>query len=97
LEKKEEKMSSIIKVPNDTMMDYDYIAFSFRDKHSYEDFGIYRVSDGNTGYNENLTGTLSDKTVDIPGLDGGYYFGTQHKTKVFNIKFAFDNLTESRL
>jgi hypothetical protein len=90
-------MSSIVEVPQNTDMDYDYIAFSFDGKHSYEDFGIYRVSDSKEGYNENLTSVMIDKTVEVPGSDGQFYFGTQHKNRVFNIKFAFDNLSEEKL
>lgn len=90
-------MSTIVKVPNNTNADYDFIAFSFKGKHSYEDFGIYRVSDDNSGYNEDLTVTITGKTADITGADGQYYFGAQHKNKIFNIKFAFDGLTENKL
>jgi hypothetical protein len=75
LEEKE-KMESIIKVPRDTRADYDYIAFSFDGKHSYEDFNIYRVSDGNDGYSESLVSAISDKSIEIPGMDGQYFFGT---------------------
>ena len=90
-------MPSIVQVPRDRKADYDYIAFSFDGLHSYEDFGIYRVSEGNNGYNENITSVLTDKTADVVGADGQYFLGTQHKNRVFNIKFAFDNLTESKL
>jgi hypothetical protein len=39
-------MSTIVKVPNNTSIDYDFIAFSFKGKHSFEDFGIYRNDAG---------------------------------------------------
>ena len=90
-------MPTIVKVPNNVNADYDYIAFSYKGKHSYEDFGIYRVSDGTDGYNNELVTTLTDKTAEVPGMDGQYYFGTQCKNKVFNINFAFDSLTEEKL
>ena len=90
-------MSRVVKVPKDNMADYDFIAFSFGGLHSYEDFGIYRISDGKDGYNENLGPTMQDKTIDVPDGDGQYFFGTLHKTKTFNINFAFDNLTEQKL
>ncbi len=90
-------MASIINAPKDRTADYDYIAFSFNGKHSFEDFGIYRTSDSNSGYNETLTRTMTDKTAEVPGMDGQYYFGTQHKNKTFTVKFAFDNLTEEKL
>ena len=83
-------MASIINAPKDRTADYDYIAFSFNGKHSFEDFGIYRTSDSNSGYNETLTRTMTDKTAEVPGMDGQYYFGTQQKNKTFTVKFAFD-------
>jgi hypothetical protein len=84
---------SIVKVPKDSSMDYDYIAFSFKGKHSFEDFGIYRTSDGDR-YNEELMPTAQDVTAEVPGGDGMYYFDTKHKQKVFNISFAFEGLAE---
>ena len=88
---------SIIKTPKNGTYDYDYIAFNFRGKHSYEDFGIYRVSDNNNGYADIWNATLKDTTSEVEGMDGQYFHGTQHKTKTFSIKIAFDNLTENQL
>jgi hypothetical protein len=90
-------MASIVKVPKNNTADYDFIAFSFDGKHSIEDFGIYRVSDGNTGYNIDLSLSSEDKTATVPGMDGKYYFGTQKKEKIFNIKIAFDEVTEHKM
>lgn len=87
---------SIVKVPRDKIADYDFIAFSFNGKHSYEDFGIYRVADGER-YNIELNPQMNDKTAEIPGLDGMIYYGNNYKSRVFNINFAFDNLTEDKL
>jgi hypothetical protein len=67
--KEEINMSTIVKVPQYLNTDYDFIAFSFNGKHSYEDFGIYRISDGSR-YNENLIPTLTDKIADAPGGNG---------------------------
>jgi hypothetical protein len=79
MREKEEIMAvSIVKVPSDDALGLDFLAFSFNGKHSWDDFGIYRVSDGNR-YNENLSPTLTDKTAEVPGGDGMYYFGTYHK------------------
>jgi predicted phage tail component-like protein len=89
-------MASIVKVPKDNIADYDFIAFSFDGLHSYEDFGLYRTSDGDR-YNENLAPQMTERTADNPARDGQYYFGTQHKQRVFDIKFAFENLTEAKL
>lgn len=86
---------SIVKIPR-VKRDYDFIAFSFKGKHSYEDYHIYRVSDGSR-YNENITPTLTDKTADVPGGDGMYFFGTECKQRNFTINFAFCDLTEREI
>ena len=69
---------SIVKSPQTSGADYDYIAFSFKGLHSFEDFGIIRTSDGSR-YNENLAPELQDKSADFPNGDGMMYFGTYHK------------------
>lgn len=86
---------SIVKIPR-VQRDYDFIAFSFKGEHSYEDHHIYRVSDGSR-YNENITPTLTDKTADVPGGDGMYFFGTECKQRNFTINFAFCDLTEREI
>lgn len=86
----------IVYTPKDPNFDYDYVAFSFNGKNSYDDFGIYRVSEGSK-YNLSLIPELSDKTAEAIGSDGDYYFQTWHKKKVFNINFAFDKMTEAKL
>lgn len=73
----------------------DFLAFAFGDFVSSNE-GIIRTSDGDR-YNINLVPPMQDKTADVPGGDGQYYFGTTHKPKVFNISFAFDNLTKEGL
>jgi hypothetical protein len=37
---------------------------------------------------------MQDKTVQIPGGDGTYYFGSYYTQRQFTIPFAFDGLTE---
>ena len=73
---------SIVKTPTlrdkEGVIDYDYIAFSFKGLHSYDDFNIYRTSDGDR-YNEELMPTAQDVTAEVPGGDGMYYFDTKHK------------------
>ena len=86
-------MESIVKVPSVTG-DMDFLAFSFNGLHSWDDFRIIRTSDGNR-YNDNLAPTIQDKTAEVPGGDGMYYFSTTHKQKDFNISFAFDNMSEA--
>ena len=85
-----------IKTPNNTQMDYDFIAFCFNGKNSVDDFKIYRVSEGDR-YNVELTPTTNDITAEAPSVDGMYFFKAVHKQKVFNISFAFDSLTEVKL
>lgn len=75
--------------------DFDFIGFTYNGKHSYNDFGIYRTSDGSR-YNDILIPQLSDKTIDVPGREGQYFFNSQHKTKQFNLSIAFDSLTEQQ-
>lgn len=82
--------------PND-----DFIAFAFGDFNSKTielgtDQCVYRTSDGDR-YNSNLSPQLTDITADAPSGNGQYFFGSYHKTKVFDINFAFDNLQESGL
>jgi predicted phage tail component-like protein len=78
------------------MADWDYIGFTYNGKHSVRDLKIYRTS--NSGrYDDNLTAAMTDKTVDVPGSDGQYYFGTTFKNRTFTVPYAFDNLTESDL
>ena len=71
----------------------DFIGFTYNGYHSVRDLHIYRTSNGSR-YDENLTATMTDKTADVPGGDGQYYFGTTKKNKVFNVPYAFDALTE---
>jgi predicted phage tail component-like protein len=78
------------------MADMDFIGFSYNGKHSLHDLGIYRTSSGSR-YNNNLTATMTDKTADVPGGDGQYYFGTTFKNRTFTVNYAFDNLTEPQL
>ena len=77
-------------------MSMDFIGFTYNGKHSLRDLGIYRTSDGSR-YNESLAPSLTDKTADIPGREGQYYFYTTAKNKTFSISYAFDSLTESGL
>ena len=73
----------------------DFIGFSFGNTHS-SDLGIVRTSDGDR-YNQNLSPEFEDKTLAIPGGDGTYYFGSAFSQKIFEVPFAFDKITESKL
>lgn len=73
--------------------DMDFIGFTYNGKHSYTDFRIYRTSDGSR-YNDNLIPNITDKTADVPGGDGQYFFKTNYKTRQFSVSIAFDDLKE---
>jgi hypothetical protein len=57
-----------------------FIGFTYNGKHSIDDFGIYRTSDGSR-YNHNLIPQLNDKTADVPGGHGQYYFSSTYKNR----------------
>lgn len=73
----------------------DYIGFTYNNVHS-SDLGIIRVSNGSR-FDESLLPTVQDKTVQIPGGDGSYYFGSYYTSRQFDISFAFDGITEQQL
>lgn len=72
----------------------DFIGFSFNGYRS-EELGIVRVSNGSR-YDEDLLPTSQDKTVQVPGGDGFYYFGSDYTQRQFSINIAFDELTEAQ-
>ena len=72
----------------------DFIGFTFNGIHSSE-LGLARVSDGSR-YTENLFPTTQDKTIQVPGADGTYYFGSYYTQKPFNFPVVFDNMTEEQ-
>ena len=74
----------------------DFIGFTYNGKHSYDYFKIYRTSEGNR-YNNDLVPAMTDKTADMPGGDGQYFFNTTYKNRVFSVPIAFDKLTETKL
>ena len=73
----------------------DYMGFTYNNIHSSA-LGIVRTSDGSR-FNENLLPTIQDKTVQVPGGDGTYYFGSYYTQRPFTISFAFDSLTEEQV
>ena len=80
---------------SEIMKDTDFIGFSFNNIHSSE-LGIVRTSDGSR-FNENLLPVVSDKVVQAPGADGSYYFGSNYTHRIFDVSFAFDNMSEEQL
>ena len=72
-----------------------FLGFTFDGVHS-STFNIVRISSGNR-YDDGLQPTSTDKTATVPGMDGTYYFGTQHTQKAFTVPFAYDRLTEEQI
>lgn len=83
-----------IGVTRDEFQD-DFLGFSFNGHHSSE-FGITRVSVSNR-YEDKLLPTMKDKTVEVPGGDGKYYFGSQYTDKPWQISVAFDSVSRAQL
>lgn len=73
-------------------MDYDFIGFTYNEKHSIRDLKIYRTSEGSR-YNTNINPILKDTVVSIPGVRGQLILDSYHQKKNFDINFAFDSLT----
>lgn len=74
----------------------DFTGFTFvygGKAYTTEDLGITRVSDGDR-YNEPLIPEIEDKTIEIPGLDGSYFYGSDFKARNFSIKIAYDEMNE---
>ena len=80
-------------IPSTATNDFDFLAFSFNGTHSWDDFKIIRVSNGDR-YGAELGPQMQDKTAENPGGDGMYYFRTNHNQKVFNIDFAFEEIDD---
>ena len=73
----------------------DFIEFYF-DGISSKELGITRVSDG-TRYNFDLQPTVKNVTVEVPGGDGYYFFGSNYAEKKMQIQIAFDSLSEAQM
>lgn len=72
----------------------DFTGFSFNGIHSSQ-LGITRVSSGDR-YKEELQPEVRDKTVEIPGNDGDYYYWSTYGPKTHTIDIAFDSMTEKQ-
>lgn len=70
----------------------DFTGFTYNGKHT-STFHILRVSSGNR-YDESVLPTMQNKTAQVPGGDGTYYFGSYYTQRNFNLKLAYDSLTE---
>ena len=69
-----------------------FLGFSIGGIHSSE-LKIVRISSGDR-YEQNLLPDFKDRTVEVPGGNGSYYFGRNFTNRKFTINFAFDSLTE---
>ena len=77
----------------------DFLGFTFiinGTLYKSQDLGITRVSDGDR-YKDSLVPEIEDKTVEIPGLDGAYFYGSNFKTRTISLSIAFDEVTEQQL
>ena len=72
----------------------DFTGFTFGGVKS-SDLGIIRVSGGDR-YEEQLSSEIKDRTVEVPGMDGEYYFGSNYGPRTIDIEIAFDSLTEEQ-
>lgn len=72
-----------------------FLDFKYGDFYA-SDFHLIRVSDGSR-YNDNFLPTLTDKTTEIPGGDGMYWFNTYYKQRQISVNVAFDSVTETDL
>ena len=72
----------------------DFLGFTFGGVHS-SDLGITRVSGGDR-YDEELHPEIKDRTAEVPGLNGQYYFGSDFGSKTFDLEIAFDSLREDQ-
>ena len=72
----------------------DFMDFTFG-KYRSADLGITRVSGGDR-FEEELSPEIKDRNVEVPGLDGEYYFGSDYGPKEINIEIAFDSMTEEQ-
>ena len=76
-------------------MENEFIGFTYNGEHSITNYHVYRTSDGSR-YNHNLIPQLNEKTADVPGGHGQYYFNSTYKTRQFSISIAFDDLSEEQ-
>lgn len=78
-----------------TALKGDFIGFQLGRVHSSE-LGIMRVSDGSR-YSEDLLPNFQDKTEQVAGGNGTYFWNRQYTHKSITVPFAFDGLTEKQI
>ena len=81
------------------MIQQDFVGFTYNGHHSSE-YGIFHVSDGSR-YKDNLLPSRQDKTAQVPGGNGTYYFGSYYTSRVFDLQIAYgddtNKVTEQKL
>ena len=73
----------------------DFISFTYNGVHS-TDLGVMRVTSSNR-YTDALLPTIQDKTVQAPGSNGTYFFGSYYTQRQITINVAFDEVTEDQI
>lgn len=73
----------------------DFLGFTFAGIHS-STLNITRTSDGDR-FDEEVIPEIRDITVEVPGKDGDYYFGSTYGPRTFEVSIAYDNMTEEQL
>lgn len=73
----------------------DFISFTYNGVHS-TDLGVMRVTSSNR-YTDALLPTIQDKTVQAPGSNGTYFFGSYYTQRQITINVAFDEVSESQI
>lgn len=73
----------------------DFISFTYNGVHS-TDLGIMQVTASNR-YTDQLLPTIQDKTVQVPGGNGTYFFGSYYTQRAITINIAYDSVTEAQL
>lgn len=71
-----------------------FLGFTFNNIHSSE-LGIVRTIESRMDLQ--LRPESKDIALDLPGMDGQYWFGTNYTKRIFNINFAFGALSEQQL
>ncbi len=73
----------------------NFTGFTYNGRHSSE-FNLYSASDG-IGYNNYLVPSMEDNTFTVNGVDGSFFVNSKFKTLSFNIKIAYDNVSENNM
>lgn len=72
-----------------------FIGFTFGNRHSSQ-LGIFRTNESDR-YSITLTPQYNEKILNLNGVDGTYYWGSDYSTKEIPISFAFYGFTEMQL